>query len=48
MTPARAAFDREMRDLDRQLRTVEYMNEDVLARELAPAGRDWKAEALNR
>ena len=47
MTPQRAAFNREMRELQRQLRTVEYINEDVLARGLR-VKRDWKAEALRR
>jgi hypothetical protein len=48
MTPTRAAFNAELRELDRRLRTVEHINEDVLARGLAPVGRNWKAEALNR
>jgi hypothetical protein len=48
MSPQRAAFNREMRDLQRRLRTIEHINEDVLARGLAPVGRDYQQEALNR
>ena len=48
MTPARAAFNREMRELYRLSRTVEDDNEDVLVRGLAQPERDWKAQALRR
>jgi len=48
MTPQRAAFNREMRELYRLSRTVEDDNADVLARGLAPVGRDYRREALER
>ena len=48
MSPQRRAFNREMRELYRQSRTVEHINEDVLSRGLAPVGRDYRREALGR